>query len=145
MDDNGYWRLVEPIWDKIDIDGADVFLKSYSQAPRKAALLYAAHFCQSEICNGGFYQLFHNSTGVLVPEAVDGFRSIGQTEVAEIVETATRILGSPYPRDHDSRRSVLAALDKKTFTALDDKFYALIASENGGFQKAADRYAAAQR
>src|ERR1700680_3059322 len=28
---------------------------------------YAAHFCQSEICNGGFEQLFYNGTGASMP------------------------------------------------------------------------------
>ncbi|WP_369973953.1 DUF4375 domain-containing protein [Polaromonas sp. SP1] len=30
--------------------------------------LFAVHWCQSEICNGGFMQFFANSTGVLAPE-----------------------------------------------------------------------------
>jgi len=35
-------------------------------------LLYAAHFCLSEVHNGGFLQLFWNSTGIRkwrIPEA----------------------------------------------------------------------------
>jgi hypothetical protein len=142
MKDMSYWRLVEPICDKINIDEVGVFLESYAQAPREAALLYAAHFCQSEICNGGFYQLFHNSTGVLVPEAIHALRTIGQPKVADIVHTAANVLGSPYPRNREIRLSLLAALDKKTFAALDNDFYALIDNENGGFEKAAGRYAA---
>jgi hypothetical protein len=142
MKERSYWRLIEPIWDKIDIDGVSVFLGSYARAPRQAALLYAAHFCQSEICNGGFYQLFHNSTGVLVPEAIEGFRTIGQSKIAGIVGTAASLLGSPYPRDRDMRRSVLTALDRNRFAALDNEFYSLITDENGGFENAADRYAA---
>lgn len=85
----GYWRLVGPSWEEINIyDGPDVFLDSYSKAPVEAALLYAAHFCQSEVCNGGFKQFFFNPTGVLAPEAVLGFRAIGQEKVAELVENA---------------------------------------------------------
>ena len=90
-----YWETVEPIWDKISINDVDVFLETYAQAPPHAALLYAAHFCQSEVCNGGFHQLFYNSTGVLAPEAVWGFHAIGQHKVAETVQAAMDVIGSP--------------------------------------------------
>jgi Domain of unknown function (DUF4375) len=74
----GYWRLIDPVWDSIDIySRADVFLETYSAADRRAAMLFSAHFAQSEFCNGGFKQLFWNSTGVLAPEAVLGFQTIG--------------------------------------------------------------------
>jgi hypothetical protein len=79
-----YWAIIEPIWQTIDIsDGADVFLDTFFKAPQDAALLYAAHFCQSEVCNGGFFQFFFNSTGILAPEAVNGFRAIGQYKITE--------------------------------------------------------------
>jgi hypothetical protein len=70
---NSYWDLVEPVWDEINIyDGPDVFLETFQKVPLKIGYLYAVHFCQSEVCNGGFGQFFFNSTGVLAPEAVRG-------------------------------------------------------------------------
>src|SRR5262245_43021588 len=51
----GYWDTVDPVWDKISIDGVEEFLETYAQAPLHAALLFAAHFCQSEVCNGGLH------------------------------------------------------------------------------------------
>ena len=69
-----------PIWDAINIyDGPEVFLTTLNHVSREAGLLFAAYFCQTEVCNGGFHQFFFNSTGVLAPEAVDGFTAIGQT------------------------------------------------------------------
>lgn len=116
--------------------------KSYSKAPPPAGLLYASHFCQSEVCNGGFSQFFSNSTGVLAPEAVQGFRAIGQESVAKVVESAMLPLGSPYIRDREERQAVLETLPPKAFDDLDERFFALIETEAGGFQSAADRYAA---
>jgi hypothetical protein len=49
----GYWKLVRPFWEKIDIYRVDSFLSTYHAAPIRSAQLYAAHFCQSEVCNGG--------------------------------------------------------------------------------------------
>ena len=101
--------------------------------------MFAAHFCQSEVCNGGFDQFFWNSTGVLAPEAVEGFRQIGQSQVAALVESAMELLGSPYPRDRDERQERLSHVPKPSLDSLDQKFFSLIESEAGGFEKAADR------
>src|SRR5215468_5622343 len=79
----GYWSIVEPVWNAINIgDGPEIFAQTFASVPRVSGLIFAAHFCQSEICNGGFRQFFWNSTGVLAPEAVVGFRDIGQAQVA---------------------------------------------------------------
>jgi Domain of unknown function (DUF4375) len=138
---DGYWRLVDPVWEQIDIySGAGVFLETYTAANREAGLLFAAHFAQSEICNGGFKQLFSNSTGVLVPEAVEGFRVIGMGETANILSAAMRLLGESYPRERGERQSVLAGLDKETLNRLDEKFFVLIETENGGFIQSADKF-----
>ena len=137
----GYWSIVEPIWETINIyEEPAVFRQTFDSAPRESALMFAAHFCQSEVCNGGFGQFFWNSTGVLAPEAVEGFRAIGQTQIAEVVEIAMGLLGSPYPRDREDRQGRLSQIAKGVLDTLDQKFFALIESEAGGFQSAADRY-----
>jgi hypothetical protein len=153
-----YWSVLDPIWDKIIIDTPETFAQTFGEVSRSAGLLYAAHFCQSEVCNGGFTQFFWNSTGVLAPEAVDGFIAIGQPHVAEVVERAMNMLGSPFRRDRTARWAALDTLrderDKQrdpagrprnnnisSFRELDRKFYSLRASEAGGFENAADAYA----
>jgi len=138
----GYWDTVEPVWDKISIDDVGVFQETFAQAPLHAGLLYAAHFCQSEVCNGGFHQLFYNSTGVLAPEAVLGFRAIGQWKIAETVQAAMDVLGSPYPRDRELRWANLSRFTPRSFDALNEQFFALLDTEAGGFEAAADDYAA---
>jgi hypothetical protein len=107
----------------------------------RSALRYAAHFCQSEVCNGGFWQFFSNSTGVLSPEAVLGFRAIGQDGVATVVQAAIDEFGLPYPRDRTLRTLRFARSTPNDFDVLDRRFYALIGVEGGGFQTAADNYA----
>jgi len=139
----GYWSIVEPVWDAINIyDDPAVFAETFASAPRASGLLFASHFCQSEICNGGFGQFFGNSTGVLAPEAVEGFREIGQVEVAALIEKAISLFGSVYPRDRGERETRLTEVSTSSLDALDEMFYALIDSEAGGFIAAADRYAA---
>lgn len=132
-----YRSLVEPVWDDIDIyQGPEEFARSFARVPRPAGLLFAAHFCQSEVCNGGFDQFFSNSTGVLALEA------IGQHIVAEIIEEACSLFGEPFPRKRSLRQRKLGAIDSELLNSLDQRFYGNVDSENGGFEAAADSYAA---
>jgi hypothetical protein len=131
------------IWDVINIyDGPGVFLTTLNQVSRETGLLFAAHSCQSEVCNGGFRQFFCNSTGVLAPEAVDGFTAIGQVQLGNLLRQAMALLGSPYIREREARQAALDLLPPGRFEELDDKFFALLGSEAGGFEVATDKYAA---
>jgi hypothetical protein len=144
-----YWSLVESIWDSVSIyDGPEAFLAQFNTAPLGARTLFAAHWCQSEIRNGGLHQFFGNSTGVLAPEAVAAFRSIGMPKIAAIVAEAMLWFGPSYPRNREVRDGQLGDYenddypeDWNPFEQLDDQFFALIESENGGFVTAADEYA----
>jgi hypothetical protein len=139
--DNGYWKLIEPIWDQINIyDGSDIFLNTYAAANQPAGSIYAAHFAQSEICNGGFHQLFSNSTGVLSPEAVQGFRLIGMNKTADLLATAMDTLGTPFPRDRAARQKNLKDVPKEKLKQLDRVFFKEIDQENGGFEAAANAF-----
>jgi hypothetical protein len=128
---NAYWTLVEPYWKVVDIyRGGEAFLGTLCAIPSAHGLLLAAHWCQSEIRNGGFHQFFTNPTGVLAPEAIEAFTAIDRPDLAELLRTAMAFFGDPYPRERAAR---LAALDglatagpRRTwdpFSALDDRFY----------------------
>lgn len=141
-----YWKLVEPIWDSVSIyEGGDTFLRQYGAAPEASRVLYAAHWTQSEVLNGGFGQYFSNSTGVLAPEAVDAFTALGMPRTAAAVAQAMSFFGAPYPRDRERREAALDAADEDVdpFEDADGVFFDSIEEENGGFEMAADAYAAA--
>ncbi len=153
--DDTYWRLVEPIWKKVSIyDGGDVFLRGYAGISEKQKVLLPAHWAESEICNGGLHQFFWNPTGVLAPEAVQGFRALGMVRIASVIEEAMMFFESPYPRDRNRRIEVLEGNEDKDdpewdpFGSLDDRgslndrFLDLIREEAGGFDSAADAFAA---
>ena len=140
--DKGYLRIVTPLWDLIDIyQGPEVFLRTFGQAPRELGILFAAHLCLSEVQNGGFEQFFYNGSGVLAPEAVEGFVAIGLPETGAVVQEAMTRLGSPYVRERRERQEALERLPEGCFRELDEKFYALADREAGGFRRAADGHA----
>lgn len=148
IDEEGlYWAAIHPIWKQVRIyDGADAFLERFAAVTEAQKLLLAAHWCQSEICNGGHHQFFANPTGVLAPEAVRGFELIEVPSAGDVVRRAIRAFGDDYPRDQDERREVLARLERPgkeraewdPFYSLDDEFYA--ATGTGRFREQADAF-----
>jgi hypothetical protein len=146
-----YWTLVEPVWETISIYGsAEEFAVQYAAAPKPSRVLFAAHWCQSEVSNGGLHQFFWNSTGILAPEAVAAFKDIGMPQLASVVERATQWFGVEYPRNKEARIALLDDFEAKhpeqrnPFEELDEEFFNLLDSENGGFEAAANAFAAKQ-
>jgi hypothetical protein len=162
-----YWDYIEPFWDVFDIyNGLQGFESSIHNAPRSVVLLYAAHFCQSEVHNGGFLQFFWNSTGVLAPEAIEGYSVIGMPTLASLLKEAASVLGTQYPRERNDRKDALLiasghsqrelkqifkkqenlylafaeATKGLPFDSLDQQFWQAAKTENGGFEAAATRY-----
>jgi hypothetical protein len=127
-----YWAAIEPVWERVSIyDGAETFTRQFASVTEAQGLLLAAHWCQSEVCNGGLHQFFSNPTGVLAPEAVRGFGLLELGSAAEIVASAMRMLGQLYPRDHATRHVRLGGIERPgsrraewdPFHGLDREFY----------------------
>jgi hypothetical protein len=136
-----YRLALAPIWKSVSIyDGADVFLEQFDGVTRAQGALLAASWCQSEVCNGGFHQFFQNPTGILAPEAADGFDFLELSPVAHIVRRAIRMFGDPYPREQHERDRILRGLelpgdsrkDWDPFTPLDHEFYSIAGTKAFG-------------
>jgi len=163
-----YWDILKPNFEAINIyEGRDKFFESCDKVPRLTVLLYATHMCASEVHNGGFLQLFWNNTGIVVPEAIEGYRVMGMPDLANLLESTAKLLGEPYPRDRDGRwdallrasgrvseevkaiferndnlySAFLEATKPLKFDPLDERFWDLAASEAGGYGEAATKYA----
>jgi hypothetical protein len=46
---DSYWPLVEPMFNLVNIDNSTSFARSIELVPRASLLLFAAHFCLSEV------------------------------------------------------------------------------------------------
>jgi hypothetical protein len=131
-----YWDYIEPYWDVFDIyNGLKGFETSIRGVPRPAVLLYAAHFCHSEVHNGGFLQFFWNNTGVLAPEAIEGYSVIGMPTSASLLKEAASRLGTPYPRDREDRWEALLAASERGKPELMRIFEKLDPDDTRGFYK----------
>ena len=141
----GYWSVVEPYWESVDIYAEpDEFADTFRRVPHHAGLLLAAHWCQSEVRNGGFYQFFSNPTGVLAPEALDGFAALGRSDLAALLRSAVSFFGAHFPRTRDARCQALSGRtgasrkDWDPFYSADDQFYARLRQQT--FEDSADVY-----
>lgn len=139
-----YWSLVEPYWLPLNRawdDGPEAFVRKFLSVPPAIGHLYATHWCQSEVCNGGLHQFFYNTTGLLAPEALDGFHAIGAVVPAEILAEAMKWFGATYPRDRAKRQALLPASHARgnndPLRRLDERFYEWADK----WQSAADTYA----
>ncbi len=74
--------------------------------------LYAVRWCDAEVCNGGFHQFYTNATGVLGPEAAEGFEAVGLPACAEIVRGTLAFFGAPFPRERAQRMTQLPTRGK---------------------------------
>ena len=144
-----YWSLVDPIWDRVSIyDGPEVFLDQVNKVSEVQKYLFAAHWCQSEVRNGGLHQFFSNDTGVLAPEALEAFHLLGLEQCATALARAMAFFGDVYPRERSERAEALDALELKDpenwnpFDAMDHAFYAAV--QDHGFERAADDFAASR-
>jgi len=135
-----YWKLVEPYWNAVPLhEGAETFGREFERLPVASRHLFATHWAQSEVQNGGLGQFFSNFTGILAPEAVQGFRAIGMPQTAETLVEAIKLFGEDYPRDRGLREPVTVPVD------IENRFSEHLEEEAGGFWAVADRFAAASK
>ncbi len=142
-----YGSMIEPYWVYLNESWEDdptEFLARLEKVPLPVRHLYAGHWCQSEVRNGGLSQFFSNTTGILAPEAVAGYRATGAQQWATIVDEAMRLLGSTYPRRRGDRNDALVALEEaspKCFDVLDNRFVAWTRDDYNRWDRLADAYA----
>jgi len=65
------------------------------------------HYAFEDICNGGLEQYFFNHTGNLAHETLAGYRALGLTHMAELLERAIALFPGGYLRSCRARRRVL--------------------------------------
>lgn len=143
-----YWAMIEPHWKRVTIyEGGVPFLREYACTPEAARNLLSAHWCQSEVCNGGLHQFFFNPTGVVAPEAAVGYEAIGLQRLGSAVRAAIEFFGPLFPREQEERQWALEnyalthPLAWDPFEMLDEEFFEQLKSEGGGWLYAADEYA----
>ncbi len=119
-----YWDSIEAAYKGVSIhDGAIVFCRDFARLPAAIGDLLAVHWTLSEVSNGGLHQFFLNSTGVLAPEAAQGFDRMGLSNVGNLIRTATSLFGETYPREQVDREPFLISHGGEIFRPLEKTLY----------------------
>lgn len=115
--------IIEPVWWTANFHGAygeyEESLKTFSWPQR---LVWAVMWHNAEVCNGGHDQFFANSTGMVWPEALEGYEAIGRPDLAGILREAAARFASPPSRERNEREAQLDA-DQIDFDDLDERYF----------------------
>lgn len=120
------------VWKSVDIYADDIVLRaSLRHATSWQFMVYAVTFVDGEIRNGGFHQLFFNSTGILVEDARQGLIALGENVRADLItRAASKFKNGIVPKDRGVR---VEALERFNFESewcpfaepLETEYYAL--------------------
>lgn len=120
------WEIVDPLWWSVNIyDGPAAYQESLSRFSRNQSLVHAISWYDAEVLNGGHHQFFANSTGIVWRNALEGFRTIGLKEAADILSEAAERLGGAPSLDRTLRNDQLDRIDIDGLNDLDHRYYAL--------------------
>ena len=121
-----------------------MFLRELEATPERARHLLTAHWCASEISNGGFQQFFAGAAGVMAPEAAAGLRALGLADSAAVLDRAMALPGPAVSRARSpgaTSAEEAGGGKRSPFTALDDEFLRSLQARPGGFDAVAASYA----
>jgi hypothetical protein len=131
------WAVIAPAYKAVNFyHGPDVLTESMRPLTPGQRALLALHWCVGEVSNGGFDQFFLNSTGLLAPDAVEGFRRIGMPEAADLVTRARAIFAERPPPANaadpafdEYENAIAFDIYHERQRPLEDRFFALVNSE----------------
>jgi hypothetical protein len=102
---------------------ADDSVMEHMNAGQRA--VYATYLADFEILNGGFAQLWGNSSGAVAGDLVVSAQRVGSPELEGIFRDAQALWpDNEIPRDRAAREAVLDALDGAKLSALDERYAA---------------------
>jgi Domain of unknown function (DUF4375) len=119
-----FWALVEPVWGAAWENEASLL----STATRGQRALYVVTLCIREVCNGGFEQFFHNTSGMYAADVCKALRLIEAEEHSAAFEKALKVFPEGLvPLDQEERQSLLEMIPrwrrKAFFKPLEEEFF----------------------
>ena len=116
-----FWDILDPIYWTIDIYSSyEEYLNSAGDFTLEQRYLNAISWYFMEVNNGGHFQFFDNSTGIVWEDALNGLKEFGMEELADNFKKIVELFGGKIPFDREERWE---AMDKMSedFEELLDK------------------------
>lgn len=118
------WTINEPMYWTINIYGSyDDYLESAKGFTVEQRYLNAICWYFAEVNNGGHYQFFYNSTGIVWEDALAGLRLFNMKELADNFQSVLDFFGGTVPFDRAERWYLLPQSENNPefFDFLDEK------------------------
>jgi hypothetical protein len=116
-----FWDILDPIYWTVDIYSSyEEYLNSAKDFTLEQRYLNAISWYFMEVNNGGHFQFFDNSTGIVWEDALNGLKEFGMEELADNFKKVVELFGGNIPFDREERWE---AMDKMSedFEELLDK------------------------
>lgn len=123
IDGGDSYAVIDPVWWAANIyDGSEAYEQSLKPFSLPQRYVFAIHWYWAEVCNGGHYQFYFNSTGIVWEDALKGFEAVGLNDFSEILRKSADLLGGSVSKDRSVRQKQLGRLEPD-FSGLDEKFF----------------------
>jgi hypothetical protein len=97
---------------------------SVSGATKGQLAVFACRWYVYEVENGGHHQFFSNSTGMVWQDALDGFGTLRETALEEVLRAAVSLFPNQQPSQvRQKRQEQLENIDRASFNEMDDRLY----------------------
>ncbi|MGX7073739.1 DMP19 family protein [Falseniella ignava] len=117
------WDIINPVYDIVNIYGSyKDYLDSANIFTLEQRYLLAIIWYYIEVNNGGHYQFFDNSTGIVWEDALNGFKLFGMNEFASNFENVIEYFGGTIPFDREERWELLQKMEDEN----QDVFYEVL-------------------
>ncbi len=102
------FMIINPVWIRVDIYSShEVYLRTLGRFSIPQRYIYAIEAYMAEVSNGGHWQFFANSTGIVWRDALDGLKAIGADDYAAMLQSACDKMGDALSFDRSKRCGVL--------------------------------------
>lgn len=126
LKEQGPIAIIDHLWWSVDIyNDYQTYQNDLAQFTPEQCNVFAMEWYFAEVYNGGHYQFWTNSTGIVWKEALAGFKMIGFTAGIEIMEKSQHIFGEGIPFDREQREHILDQLGEENsdlFAELENLF-----------------------
>jgi len=118
--------VIEPLWWSVSIyDGEAQYQEDLKPFTKPQRYVFAIQWYVAEVNNGGHYQFFDNSTGIVWEDVMRGFEAIGAQKNADILKAYADRMGGNPSKDREKRQEQLENIDPSLADSddLDKMFY----------------------
>ncbi len=97
IDSGDIQAIIDPVWESTPTyKGEEMYRENLLKFSKPQQYVYAVWWFLSEVNNGGLYQFFANTTGIVWEDALNGLKDIGLIEIHQILkESIDRFGGTP--------------------------------------------------